>query len=573
VRRSPAPLSEEFIVAQNRVLLTKLSISNFGPIKEDKIELDAFTYFVGRNNAGKSHYLKAVELLLSSKAPGAEEILKLQNDKMKPIIIEGVFEGVENYVAQVTKSNHREAIERAIANGRLTVVRTLQSQETESSDFGIFTPSSGEVFNPSGFPGNLLKILPEPISIVATADTLDELKSKGNTAISKLKREVLGSFLAQLETVSKDAFASVAEFLHSKEEGKRSPDLVKFEADLRAELDGEFSNIKPSLEFELPGFEVISQDVKLLLDDGHPCEVEQKGHGLQRATLLALLRLLAKQGGRYRGKPAPIFLIGELETFLHPYAQKQLGGTLSKLAEDYQILTTTHSPFIVSPITLKGYRRVCKGDSGTVNTKADWNGLDDRAVKKHFEWRGNLEGLFADRVILTEGDGDEFFYEKLTEIFGISPLIGKFTIFVKMNGNKGLAQIREFYRRIGVEDVSAIVDLDWAFSNQVKPLLSSLGIDQRLVDMLREHLRWDSAKDPKLKDVVGLISQVGEPPQLMELLESLKLHRIFVLRNGAPEHYSMNFPGQKEMLLLINDVGDLREPQYLADLVRSAVLG
>jgi hypothetical protein len=560
-------------VAHKRVLLTDLSIVNFGPIKEDRVEFDQFTYFVGRNNAGKSHYLKAVELLLAPRVPSVEEIEKLQSDKTMPIVITGGFEGVENYTAQMTKSNHREAIEGATINGKLAVRRTLHSQETESKDFGIVVPSSGDVFNPTGFAGNLLKILPEPISIVATADTLDELKSKANTAIGKLKREVLGTFLEQLETVSKGAFASVDEFLHSKDKGKRSPDLAKFEFDLQGELDGEFSATIPTVEFNLPSFEVISQELKLILDDGHPCEVEQKGHGLQRATLLALLRLLAKQGLRYRERPSPIFLIGELETFLHPYAQKQIGLTLSDLAENYQILTTTHSPFIVSPGTLRGYRRVYKGGSGTRNIRADWDGLDDQAVKKHFEWRGNLEGLFADRVILTEGDGDELFYEKLMGLFGISWPAGKFTIFVKMNGSKGLQQIREFYQRIGVDDVAAIVDLDWAFSNRIKPLLGALRIDEGFVDVLRVHLNWDQPGDPGLAWLVNRISQLGEPPEFVEFARLLEKHRIFVLRNGAPEHYSKNFPGQKKMLYLINDPKDLREPHYLADLVRGAVLG
>ena len=43
----------------SRVILRKLKITNFGLIKEDVIIFEPFTYFVGRNNAGKSHYIKA----------------------------------------------------------------------------------------------------------------------------------------------------------------------------------------------------------------------------------------------------------------------------------------------------------------------------------------------------------------------------------------------------------------------------------------------------------------------------------------------------------------------------------
>ena len=42
------------------------------------------------------------------------------------------------------------------------------------------------------------------------------------------------------------------EFLHSQEEGKRSPELVSLEAALKDELTREFADIVPSVEFELP---------------------------------------------------------------------------------------------------------------------------------------------------------------------------------------------------------------------------------------------------------------------------------------------------------------------------------
>ena len=81
----------------SRVILRKLKITNFGPIKEDGVIFEPFTYFVGRNNSGKSHYLKAIEILLATKNPPAAEIIKLQNDKSKEITIEGEFEGVGDF--------------------------------------------------------------------------------------------------------------------------------------------------------------------------------------------------------------------------------------------------------------------------------------------------------------------------------------------------------------------------------------------------------------------------------------------------------------------------------------------
>ena len=173
-----------------QVFLEKLYIRNFGPIKEDTVTFEPFTYLIGRNNAGKSHYLKAIEILLATKGLPDEEKIKLQNNKNEPIEIRGYFRGVGDFTGLVRVSNHQQAINEAIQDGVLTVVRIMQP--TEKDKFGV--PRGDEIFNPSGFLTNLLKVLPEPIVIVATADTVDELKNKSNTALSKLKEEVLWSF-------------------------------------------------------------------------------------------------------------------------------------------------------------------------------------------------------------------------------------------------------------------------------------------------------------------------------------------------------------------------------------------
>jgi predicted ATP-dependent endonuclease of OLD family len=555
----------------DRVLLKELSIKNFGPIKGDSVSLEPFTYFVGRNNAGKSHYLRAIELLLSPKHPSADEIFKFQNDKAREIIIEGTFEGVQNFAASVTKSNHKEAIEAAIRGGLLRVVRILDSQNTDKNVFGV-RDGNGEIANPAGFTGNLLKVLPEPISIVATADTVDELKSKGNTAIMKLKKEVLASFLEQLKTKTKEAFAGLNEFLHSDELGKRSAELVNFEKELHSELAGEFADVIPSVEFGLPDEEVIAQEMRLFLDDGYRSEVEQKGHGLQRATLLALLRLLARQGERYRERPAPIFLVGELETFLHPYAQRLLANTLSSLVDRYQIITTTHSPFIIDPKNIVGYRRVIKKTDGSKSVMPNWKELDLDAVKRHLEWRGNLEGLFGDRIILIEGEHDENFFEKLRSIFKIPYPPKKLTLFVKTSGRKKLRTVRDFYLKMGFDDVAVIADLDCLFAADTKQLLEAVGLDSHAADGFRDHIEWTDRGDPSLEYVVRKTQEKGPPPGFERAVRELEGERIFILRHGSPEMYYKVGMGNKLGWTEIEKKDDLNEPGYLETLINKLLI-
>lgn len=550
----------------DRVLLTKLKIKNLGPIQEDEVSFSNFTFFVGRNNAGKSHYLKGVELLLSSGIK-KDNIAKWQRDKEKPIELEGEFTGVGSFTNLATASNHKQAIENSIQDGVLKVVSTLDSEN--GAQLGIVN-ENGDVHNPGGFSGNLLKVLPEIISIPATADTVQELADKSSTALGKLKKEVMSSFFQELAGKTKTLLADLDSFLHSTDAGTRASAISDFEKGMKEEFMGEFSDVIPSVEFGLPDETVIAKEMKILLDDGHKTEVEQKGHGLQRATLLALLKLLAKNGARYQDRPAPIFLIGELESFLHPFAQRQMADALIQMMERYQIITTTHSPFIVTPATIEGYRRVGKSnDEGSKNITLDTSSIDVDLIKRHLERRGNLEGLFADRVILLEGNHDENFYQRLMEIFDLSFPQQKFTLFVKADGKKQVRLARKFYLQMCFDDIAAICDLDYLFSRDIEYLLEELGLDKELPGKFREHIEYTEDGEPGLKYILEKIKEKGEPENMENLLNDLQKNRILVLRHGAPEMYYKNNTGVKRGWTELQSETDLLEVDYLKKLMKA----
>lgn len=547
------------------VLLKELRIENLGPIGSDTVSMADFTFFIGRNNAGKSHYVRAIELMLAGKAPSSGEIAKLQRDPEKEILIEGRFCGVSDFTHLIGASNHADAVERALSpDGELVLVRTLGAKEA-SSALGI-RDSTGEVQNPAGLQTNLLKIVPEAISIPAQADTTDELKNTQSTALSKLKREVLGVFFEELKEKTQSTLAALDTFLHGTEPGERSQKLIEFEDHLKEELMGEFGNVVPTIEFGLPSQEVIAKEMKIFLDDGHRSEVEQKGHGLQRAALLALLRVLAKHGERYHDRPTPIFLIGELESFLHPYAQMQFGRVLMELVGNYQIVATTHSPFIISEKSLAGYRRVTKGEPhGSRAVAAKLDQIDVRKVEDSLRLRGNLEGLFADRIVLVEGPKDQGCYERLIELFDLEWQRDKLTMLAYVAGKSGLWPMMQFYRQMGLDDVAVIADLDYLFCNESGELLGDLGCDPDVPSQLRSALELKGTR-PSLDKVREAVEAKGRPVLLDETIEALERKRVFVIRDGAPETYFVSGE-QKDGWRQIDSEDDLTDPAYLRRLL------
>jgi len=113
---------------------------------------------------------------------------------------------------------------------------------------------------------------------------------------------------------------------------------------------------------------------------------------------------------------------------------------------------------------------------------------------------------------------------------------------------------------MGFDDVAVIGDLDCVFCLDTKYLLEELQLGPKRVDSFRAHIGWTGQGDPSLEVVFAGVKKSGEPPDLAELLARLEQARVFVLRQGAPEHY------RKAAKLLSEGIGPkLRPVKWMAD--------
>ena len=237
--------------------------------------------------------------------------------------------------------------------------------------------------------------------------------------------------------------------------------------------------------------------------------------------------------------------------------------------DQYQVVTSTHSPFIVSPQGIDGYRRVQKSDADGAKAIALPRGtVDSTLLARHLERRGNLEGLFADRIVLMEGKHDEGFHEKLRSIFGIPLPDGHYTIFVKAGGKEELRQSRKFYKQMRFDDVAIICDLDYVFSNDFRNLAREIGVDEGRLAALRQHIDWTREGDPSLSYVIDKLKEKGEPPDLPALLSELRRSRIFALRHGCPENYYKTGTGDKYGWITLDSEAGLNETEYLREFMQ-----
>ena len=176
--------------------LTKILIDNFRSIVYDQVDFCAFTFFVGKNNYGKSNYLKAIDCLLSF-SKTYSDIEELQNDKTKPIIIEGWFDDIKTFTPKLKESKHKDAVEKLIDNDGLIRLRLTISTDGQAETL-LVNPKTNSTENTTGWSSICKSLFPETIFVPATADTNEELEEKSSTALSKIKKEVMSQFFTSL---------------------------------------------------------------------------------------------------------------------------------------------------------------------------------------------------------------------------------------------------------------------------------------------------------------------------------------------------------------------------------------
>ena len=237
----------------------------------------------------------------------------------------------------------------------------------------------------------------------------------------------------------------------------RLPQLPELAGDLTRLLQQYAANAGVSLTWQ----DGTGPDIQLpkamaeLIEDGFPGDVSRKGHGLQRAFILALLQYLASfrqeepvAGVEDDGDAAPtdpivpslVLAVEEPELYQHPGRQRRLSRVFRELTGDMpdsagriQVIYSSHSPLFVDSGHFEEVRLVRKVPNAAaanapmvstiahttqdcVGTALDEAGKGTPKMTQPGALEARLtsvmtptvgEGFFADAVVLVEGESDQ----------------------------------------------------------------------------------------------------------------------------------------------------------------------
>ena len=343
----------EVVPPPSAMRIESIRIKNFRSYEDTKLDCSPFNILVGRNNHGKSNFIEALEWFYTGKSAPNE--IQRNGSNNEPIEVEVTFSNVQEGLEGISNTANQQKI-RNIINEH-DVLRVRRSSFSDPKKREIFDPSREDwQVQPCGADSTFNNCIPR-FEFVQTTKNLREVAAyKSTSPIGQLLSGLLQSAL------NKDDSSEFKDFLEKFDAlfGDEDPHTGN-PSQVRAALNEIGNSVKEHLANQFPDCRDVSFDItppepedllkgyRTTLDDGVITSAEEKGDGMQRALMLAIIKAHADFRREDAVGRSFIFFIDEAELHLHPTAQRQLKESLLELAQTQdQVFITTHSSVFIA---------------------------------------------------------------------------------------------------------------------------------------------------------------------------------------------------------------------------------
>ena len=421
--------------------LSDFSVVNYRSITTArKIKTNNMTVLVGKNNEGKSNILRALTL--------AMDIMKIYSKDPRSLQI-AVRPYLKNHYSW--EKDYPISLQEKNPNGWSSIDLNFELDEQD-----ILAIRSMTGIRLSG-------CIPVRVSTNGAAAKID-IPKRGTAAFADAdnKKKIIEyvcfkidfNFIPAVRT-EYDALRVVDSLIEkSLETLDTNPDYInamnKIEELQQGILDGISNQIIEPLQEFLPTVRNVQihiqnerrriamrRNTEIIIDDGTPTPIQQKGDGIKSLTALAILNIPA------RVDRVSVVAIEEPESHLHPESARQLYDTIMSLSQTHQIVLTTHSPLFVNRTNLKENIIVNDGKATPVKKIKEIRDVLGIHISD------NLTN--AEHVLIVEGEDDNIALEKLLPSMStkIKRAIQNGTFIIDYIGGAGnLPYKLSFYRNL-----------------------------------------------------------------------------------------------------------------------------
>jgi predicted ATP-dependent endonuclease of OLD family len=428
------------------IKIRKLQLDGFKNISNTTLELNQFNALIALNNFGKTNFFEGLEF--------AQDFIHSDKDEKHTLMGVQSYVPINSYTADrnfkfeiefETKFNDTSYIAlysfsfEWINNsntGRRISEESLKVKEIKKGEkFSSFIIRNNERKN---FLSSLNGRCDRKIEVDDCELILNKLASKDSLFYINLVHTILELNITVLEIENIEryfqpqtqAFVDNDGSLHESRTPSIAQFLYKFkekDSETYELLVSTILELLPSLEsFEPIEINFASGDLKqedipfkipeLVYDirvkekyNNQPTSINNLSYGSKRVIHIITMALLAQM------KDDDIVCFEEIENCVHPALFQKLLMIISELAQDVQILITSHSPYMIKFLDLDDIYLGLSNKKGV----ADFKKIKKSKQNKLFKYIEDIEGNLGDTVfdILIDGIGDEEEENQWTEYF------------------------------------------------------------------------------------------------------------------------------------------------------------
>lgn len=336
-------------------------------------------------------------------------------------------------------------------------------------------------------------------------------------------------------------------------------------------------------------------DVNRLFEES---KLDDQGDGL-KSYVSTFLSLNYSEGD--------VLLIDEPEAFLHPPLARQLGELIGRTHNDKQIFVATHSVEVLKGVLSQNTNvniiRITQPTPGVNEIQlVDNDLLQTILTTPLLRVSRVMEGLFCNKVVITESEADELVYQELTE--KLFPQSGLY--FAHAQNKQTLVDIAKLYKKIGIKfemitdfdviripsefqkflDLMPLTDREkqryLSYSNKLREVVNaSVDTDGKTEDEIKSAQK--SARD-KVYHECGLSYFSDFSDRIKTAFDLFSKHHLHILESGELETilvpYGVSYVSDKKVWieLAMNKIQDMTAESISQDsqiykLISSVVIG
>ena len=401
--------------------ISRITVNNFRSIEHAAIEPSAFNVLVGQNNHGKTNFFEAIEWFYN--ASGDLGQITFMRETQRDVSVEIEYVDIQAGIESIKNEKTKESFKKFA--GDRDVVRVIR-RKSDGGKRLLWDEASSEwsAKNFAGFDRAFNDCLPRLQYVSTTTRLADISKYAKKTPIGEMLSGVLTAILERSPQYVQ--FREKFDELFASDTSEVKAELNILANKVKGHLEQQFPECaKVDFGVTAPAFDDLLKNFETSINDGIETSAEEKGDGMQRALMLAIIKTYSdyRREKDELGKSF-LFLIDEAELHLHPTAQRQLKDALARLADNGdQVFINTHSSVLVADqVNHQSLWKVRKAGPATLITPI--GEVDKPEVVYELLGGSPADLLFPNNFLIVEGRSEEVLIGYIVRRFyGVNPAV------------------------------------------------------------------------------------------------------------------------------------------------------